>query len=71
MPDYRPAEGWSTADWEFLLGGTHVLDRNIRVSDVRAHAIYWSTPASQWATTQSRRVFQLAAASFVPSPAGR
>jgi hypothetical protein len=71
VPDYRPEEGWSTADWEFLIGGTHVLDRNIRVSSARAHAIYWSTPASQWDSAGSRRVFALAAASFEPAPPGR
>ena len=66
MPDYRPEEGWTTADWEFVIGGTHVLDRNIRVSDTRAHALYWSTPDSQWRTAASRRIFDLAAVSFVP-----
>jgi hypothetical protein len=68
VPDYRPEEGWSTADWEFTIGSTHVLDRNIRVSSARAHAIYWSTPESQWGTPDSRRIFDLAAASFVPAP---
>jgi hypothetical protein len=69
VSDYRPEEGWTTADWEFTLGGTHVLDRNIRVSDARAHAIYWSTPQSQWDTAESRRILQLAEQSFVPAPA--
>jgi eukaryotic-like serine/threonine-protein kinase len=68
VPGYRPGSGWTTADWEFTLGGTHVLDRNIRVSDSRAHAIYWSTPSSRWNTADSRRIFGLAAASFVPAP---
>jgi eukaryotic-like serine/threonine-protein kinase len=68
--NYRPEEGWTTADWEFTLGGTHVLDRNIRVSDARAHAIYWSTPQSQWDTAQSRQILQLAEQSFVPAPVG-
>jgi hypothetical protein len=71
VPSYRPEEGWSTADWEFTLGGTHVLDRNIRVSDVRAHAIYWSTPESLWDSASSRRILQLAEQSFVPAPPGR
>jgi tRNA A-37 threonylcarbamoyl transferase component Bud32 len=71
VPGYRAGEGWNTADWEFTLGGTHVLDRNIRVSSARAHAIYWSTPASQWTTADSRQIFDLAAASFVPAPPGR
>jgi hypothetical protein len=70
VPDYRPDEGWTTADWEFMLGSTHVLDRNIRVSASRAHAIYWSTPQSQWDTAASRRILQLAEQSFVPAPAG-
>jgi hypothetical protein len=70
VPGYRPSEGWSTADWEFVLGGTHVLNRNIRVSSARAHAIYWSTPESMWSSAQSRRIFGLAAAGFVPAPVG-
>jgi len=53
-----------------MLGSTHVLDRNIRVSASRAHAIYWSTPQSQWNTADSRRILQLAEQSFVPAPAG-
>jgi hypothetical protein len=68
VPDYRPEEGWTTADWEFTLGGTHVLDRNIRVNAARAHAIYWSTPQSLWDTASSRRILQLAEQSFVPAP---
>jgi serine/threonine protein kinase len=70
VPDYRPDEGWTTADWEFALGGTHVLDRNIRVSDTRAHAIYWSTPQSRWDAADSRQILRLAEESFVPAPTG-
>ena len=70
VADYRPDEGWTTADWEFSLGGTHVLDRNIRVSSARAHAIYWSTPQDRWAAADSRRILRLAEQSFVPAPAG-
>jgi hypothetical protein len=70
VTDYRPDEGWTTADWEFTLGGTHVLDRNIRVSDARAHAIYWSTPESRWNSADSRQILRLAEQSFVPAPAG-
>ena len=70
VTDYRPDEGWTVADWEFRLGGTHVLNRNIRVGADRAHALYWSTPTSAWSTAESRRVFALAAASFVPAPSG-
>jgi hypothetical protein len=71
VEDYRPEEGWTTADWEFTLGGTHVLDRNIRVSSARAHAIYWSAPQSRWDATDSRQILRLAEQSFVPAPAGR
>jgi eukaryotic-like serine/threonine-protein kinase len=70
VQDYRPDEGWTTADWEFTLGGTHVLDRNIRVSDTRAHAIYWSTPQNRWDTADSRQILRLAEQSFVPAPTG-
>jgi serine/threonine protein kinase len=70
VPDYRPDEGWSTADWEFVLGGTHVLDRNIRVSAARAHAIYWSAPQNRWDAADSKRILSLAEQSFVPAPAG-
>jgi hypothetical protein len=70
VPDYRPDEGWTTADWEFTLGGTHVLDRNIRVSDARAHAIYWSTPQDRWDAADSRQIVRLAEQSFVPAPTG-
>ena len=70
VEDYRPDEGWTTADWEFTLGGTHVLDRNIRVSSARAHALYWSTPRDRWDAADSRQVLRLAEQSFVPAPAG-
>jgi eukaryotic-like serine/threonine-protein kinase len=66
--DYGQDRGWETADWEFRLGSTHVLDRNILVSPRRAHAIYWSTPESLWATPESRRIFDTAAATFEPAP---
>ncbi|MFL6129367.1 MAG: protein kinase domain-containing protein [Mycobacteriales bacterium] len=66
--DYGADRGWRTADWEFRIGGTHVLDRNILVNSRRAHAIYWSTPESMWNTAESRRIFQVAAATFVPAP---
>jgi hypothetical protein len=68
VQDYRPEEGWTTADWEFTLGNTHVLDRNIRVSDARAHAIYWSTPQDRWDDADSRQILRLAEQSFVPAP---
>ena len=54
------------ADWEFTYGrGTHVLNRNLRVSDDRAYALYWSAPDSAWA--QSRPVFDQVASTFVPA----
>jgi hypothetical protein len=65
--DYR---GWNTADWEFTYNGRsdriHVLNRNIRVSDGRAYALYWSTPETQW--DDSRGMFDVIAASFQPAP---
>jgi eukaryotic-like serine/threonine-protein kinase len=64
--DYR---GWNAADWEFTWDGrsepTHVLNRNVRVSDARAYALYWSTPERQWA--DSRGMFDVIAASFQPA----
>jgi hypothetical protein len=65
--DYR---GWNAADWEFTWqpgsGRLHVLSRNIRVSDKRAYALYWSTPLAQW--TASQRYFDTFAATFAPAP---
>jgi eukaryotic-like serine/threonine-protein kinase len=63
---YGADRGWTAADWEFRLGGTHVLNRNIRVSNSRAHAIYWSTPESLWSSAESRRILAQAQASFSP-----
>jgi serine/threonine protein kinase len=64
--DYR---GWDAADWEFTWEGRngriHVLNRNVRVSDQRAYALYWSTPESQW--TDSRELFDVIAQSFQPA----
>jgi hypothetical protein len=61
--------GWNAADWEFTWqpggGRLHVLNRNIRVNDQRAYALYWSTPASQW--EQSRRYFDTFARTFQPA----
>jgi hypothetical protein len=58
--------GWDVADWEFLWtpsGGTlHVLDRNVRVSDRLAYALYWSVPQEQW--TQLQPTFTVIADSF-------
>lgn len=63
-------QAWTCADWEFRDGGTHVVDRNVRISSQRAHAIYWSTPERLWGTAESRRIFDTAAATFVPAPVG-
>jgi hypothetical protein len=65
--DYR---GWNTVDWEFTWDGRtaqiHVLNRNVRVSDSRAYALYWSTPEHQWA--DSRGIFDVVAQHFQPAP---
>lgn len=65
--DYR---GWNTVDWEFTwdgrIGQIHVLNRNVRVSDSRAYALYWSTPEHVWA--DSRGLFDVVARSFEPAP---
>jgi hypothetical protein len=64
--EYR---GWDTADWEFTWQGSrgqiHVLNRNVRVSDARAYALYWSVPEPQWA--ESRDTFDVIAQSFRPA----
>jgi serine/threonine protein kinase len=65
--EYR---GWNTADWEFTWQGRngqiHVLNRNVRVSDGRAYALYWSIPEQQW--DDSREMFDVVAQSFLPAP---
>ena len=64
--DYR---GWDAADWEFTwtssAGPVHVLSRNIRVSDRRAYALYWSVPADRWDAL--RPWFDVAARTFRPA----
>ncbi|MEN3358331.1 MAG: eukaryotic-like serine/threonine-protein kinase [Mycobacteriales bacterium] len=62
--DYR---GWSAADWEFTTADAHVLSRNIVPSAHRAYALYWSTPVSQWSTSDSTEVFAVAARTFTPA----
>jgi serine/threonine protein kinase len=61
--------GWNAADWEFTWrpagGSVHVLNRNIRVDDHRAYALYWSVPVSQWASRRS--AFDTIAGSFEPA----
>ncbi len=63
-----PYKGWDAADWEFLWtpsgGPLHVLDRNVRVSDRRAYALYWSVPAGDW--TARKHDFDVIAESFRP-----
>jgi hypothetical protein len=65
--DYK---GWNAADWEFTWrpsgGPLHVLNRNIRVSDRRAYALYWSVPADRW--QELRPAFDRVASSFRPAP---
>jgi eukaryotic-like serine/threonine-protein kinase len=62
--------GWDVADWEFRWtpsGGTlHVLDRNLRISDRRAYALYWSVPEQDW--TRMSGTFTVIANSFRPAP---
>jgi eukaryotic-like serine/threonine-protein kinase len=61
--DYRD---YDAVDWEFTFAGdgdrVHVVNRNVRVDDERAYAIYWSTPESRW--SESRGVFEVAVESF-------
>jgi hypothetical protein len=63
-----PYKTWEAADWEFLWtasgGQLHVLDRNVRVSDRRAYALYWSVPAQDWAAR--KHDFDVIAQSFRP-----
>ena len=64
--DYRT---WDAADWEFTWrasnGSLHVVNRNIRVNDHRAYALYWSVPAEDWNRRWSD--FQIVANTFVPA----
>ena len=67
---YPPAE--KAADWEFTYdsadGPVHILNRNVLANATHAYALYWSTPASEWAS--SYHIFQVLAATFRPAPAG-
>ena len=62
-------KGWNAADWEFTWrpsgGPLHVLNRNIRVNDKQAYALYWSIPAGEWNKRWSD--FQVIANSFEPA----
>jgi serine/threonine protein kinase len=64
--DYRD---YDAVDWEFTFAGdsdrVHVVNRNVRVDDERAYAIYWSTPDSRW--DESIGVFEVAVESFRPA----
>jgi hypothetical protein len=42
-----------------------VLDRNLRINNHRAYALYWSVPEEQW--TQLKPSFQVIADSFRPA----
>jgi eukaryotic-like serine/threonine-protein kinase len=63
------SRGWDVADWEFRWtasgGRLHVLDRNLRINDRRAYALYWSVPDDQW--TRLKPTFDVIAASFRPA----
>jgi serine/threonine protein kinase len=65
----RYPQAQQAADWEFTYyrAGqlTRVLNRNILVDSHRAYALYWSTPASQWAA--DLHFFQAFAATFRPA----
>ncbi len=65
------AQAQQAADWEFTYyqGGqlVHVLNRNILANADHAYALYWSTPAGQWAA--SFRLFEAFAATFRPAGA--
>nr|WP_239167563.1 serine/threonine-protein kinase [Catellatospora coxensis] len=58
------------ADWEFTYQGTsgrvHVINRGFVTGPKQAHAIYWSTPESQWQDNLDE--FALITASFQPNP---
>jgi hypothetical protein len=58
------------ADWEFTYQGTsgrvHVINRGFVTGPKQAHAIYWSTPESQWKDNLDE--FALITASFQPNP---
>jgi hypothetical protein len=61
--------GWNAADWEFTWqsGGStvHVLNRNVRVNDAQAYALYWSVPDREW--TARRADFDVVARTFRPA----
>jgi hypothetical protein len=60
----------TAADWEFTYaadgGRMHVLNRGFVTGTRQAHAIYWSTPESQW--NANAETFRVIAESFKPNP---
>jgi eukaryotic-like serine/threonine-protein kinase len=65
------AQAEKAADWEFTYYRqgvlTHVLNRNVLANAGHAYALYWSTPASQWA--RDWHLFEVFARTFRPAPA--
>jgi hypothetical protein len=65
-----PCQFKQCVDWEYTYTGgnvrLHVLNRNIVVSDKRAHAVFWLTPDSVW--QESWANLEAAWASFDPGP---
>ena len=65
----RYAQAEKAADWEFTYYHqgvlTHVLNRNVLANSRHAYALYWSTPASQWA--QSWHIFRVLEETFRPA----
>jgi hypothetical protein len=64
--EYR---GWNTVDWEFNwtapAGPLHVINRNVRVDDHHAYALYWSVPTAEW--SQRWAAFGVVAQTFRPA----
>ena len=58
------------ADWEFTYavrtGRQHVLNRGVITSPTQAYGIYWSTPESQWASSQP--LLRTITRNFRPAP---
>lgn len=58
------------ADWEFTYaarsGRQHVLNRGVITSPTQAYGIYWSTPESQWDSSQP--LLRTITRNFRPAP---
>jgi eukaryotic-like serine/threonine-protein kinase len=69
LESVRYPQAEKAADWEFTYYHqgvlTHVLNRNVLANAHHAYALYWSTPASEWA--QSRHIFKVMAQTFRPA----